>query len=187
MRRIVIGVSMAAIFLLLVGCGSASILNYISDNYPLEDVVESSTNADDVARIFIAEDESITEVSESIRNGMEPEDASEIKDNKQILIYDDHFVTLTPDEVDPDNTLIEVASEEFARDNYTPGFFNGFIAYYILDSIFGVNDWRYKQDQRCGGQCYGGYNRTGGNYKGPATPSSFRGSGNRGGGPGTGK
>ncbi|WP_221563300.1 DUF4247 domain-containing protein [Alkalihalobacillus sp. TS-13] len=187
MRRKVIGISIAATFLLLVACGSANVLDWIAEHYPLEDVVESSTDPDDVARLYVAKDKSIQEVSKAIKDQMEPENASEIKENKQILVYDDYFVTLTQDEDDPENTNIEVATDEFVRDNYRPGFFNGFIAYYILDRTFGVNDWRYKQDQRCGGKCYEGYNKSGGNYKGPATPSSFRGSGNRGGGPGTGK
>ncbi|WP_261132023.1 DUF4247 domain-containing protein [Bacillus sp. Marseille-Q3570] len=187
MRRKVIGISIAATFLLLVACGSASVLDWIAEHYPLEDVVESSTDPDDVARIYVGEQQTISEVSSQIQKDHQPEESSEIKEDKQILVYDDYFVTLTQDEDDPDNTLIEVASNEFARDNYRPGFFNGFIAYYILDRTFGVNDWRYKQDQRCGTKCYGGYNHSGGNYKGPAVPSSFRGSGNRGGGPGTGK
>ncbi|MGP4080722.1 DUF4247 domain-containing protein [Pseudalkalibacillus sp. R45] len=187
MRRKAIGIFIAAIFLLLVACGSGSILDWIAEHYPLEDVVESSTNPDDVARLYVAKDKSIQEVSKAIQDHMEPNNASEIKENKQVLVYDDHFVTLTQDEDDAESTNIEVASDEFVRDNYRPGFFNGFIAYYILDEILDVDDWKNKQNKRCGGKCYEGYNKSGGNYKGPAVPSSFRGSGNRGGGPGTGK
>ncbi len=178
---------MVGIFLLLVGCGSTSILEIISDEYPLEDVVESSTNSEDTARVFVAKDKSISKVSSFIKDKKEPTNKSEIKDNKQILIYEDYFVTLTKDENDPDNTLIEVASDGFARDNYRPSFFSGFIAYYILDEVFDVDDWGKRQSQRCAGKCYRGYNQSGGTYKGPTTPSSFRGSGNRGGGPGSGK
>ncbi|WLD94767.1 DUF4247 domain-containing protein [Alkalihalobacillus sp. AL-G] len=188
MRRQFIGVSiLVGLFLVLVGCGSTSILDIVSDKYPLEDVVESSTNPEDTARVFIAKDKSISKVSSFIQDKMEPGNASEIKDNKQVLVYNDYFVTLTTDENDPDNTVIEVASNGFVRDNYRPSFFNGFIAYYILDDILDVDDWGKRQSQRCVGKCYRGYNQSGGSYKGPTTPSSFRGSGNRGGGPGSGK
>jgi hypothetical protein len=191
MRRQFIGTSfIIGIFLFLVGCGSTSILNSISDKYPLEDVVESSTDADDTARIFVAKNENLSEVSTFIQGQNEPNDASEIKDNKQVLIYDDYFVTLTQDEDNAENTLIEVASHGFVRDNYSPSFFDGLLTYYLLSNLFGVDDWGKRQNQRCigaAGSCYKGYNQSGGAYKGPTAPSTFRGSGIRGGGPGTGK
>lgn len=181
---------MIGIFLLLAGCGSNSILDKISGKYPLQDVVESSTNSEDTATVFVAENEKLEDVSKAIQDMQDPNNASEIKDNKQVFIYDDYFVTLTTDEADPNNTLIEVASHGFARDNYSPGFFSGFFTYYLLDEIFDVDDWGKHQKARCLGStggCYQGYNTSGGSYKGPTSPSIFRGSSHRGGGPGAGK
>jgi hypothetical protein len=180
-------VFMTVLFLFLVGCGATNISDRISEKYPLDDVVKSSTNADDTARVFLAKDQSISEVSSSIQKEVKPENSSEIKDKKQVLVYDEYFVTLTEDEENPENTVIEVATTGFVRDNYRPSFFDGLLAYYILDNIFDVDDWGRKQSKRCGGSCYGGYSKSGGHYKGPTIPSTFRGSGNRGGGPGTGK
>lgn len=191
MRRQYIGISfIIGIFLLLVGCGSASIQQLIADKYPLDDVVKSSTYADDTASIYVAEGKSLTDVSSEIQELRKPDNASEIKDNKQVLIYNDYIVTLTKDEDEPNNTLIEVASYGFVRDNYAPSFFDGYIAYMILDDILDVDDWGKRQKQRCigaTGGCYQGYNLSGGSYKGPSSPSLFRGSTHRGGGPGAGK
>lgn len=177
------------ILLLLVGCGVAGIETIISDKYPLEDVVSSSMNQNDTAQVFIAENEPIEDVSSYIQDKRKPNNASEIKDHKQVLVYDDYFVTLTSDEGNPENTLIELATTGFVRDNYNPGFFNGFLAYYILDEILDVDDWGKRQNRRCmqgNNGCYQGYGYSGGHYKGLMLPS-LRGSSTRGGGPGAGK
>jgi hypothetical protein len=191
MKRQVIGAAfLISAILLLIGCGMNSILDIISDKYPLADVVESSTNSKDTARVFAAENQDLSEVSSLIQSEKKPDNVSEAKDDKQVLIYDDYFVTLTKDEEDSNDTIIEVASHGFVRDNYSPDFFDGLIAYYILSNLFNVNDWSNRQSNRCinaAGDCYKGYNASGGAYKGPARPSSFRGSLNRGGGPGAGK
>lgn len=191
MKRHVTGaVFLISTILLLIGCGMNSILDIISDKYPLVDVVESSTNSEDTARVFAAENQDLSEVSSFIQNEKDPDNVSEIKDNKQVLIYDDYFITLTKDEDNEDQTLIEVASHGFVRDNYSPDFFDGLIAYYILSNLFDVDDWSRRQRDRCvsaANGCYQGYNASGGAYKGPSRPPSFRGSGVRGGGPGSGK
>ncbi|TLS39120.1 DUF4247 domain-containing protein [Pseudalkalibacillus caeni] len=182
---------LVAFVLLLAGCGiTQDIREIIADRYTLEDTVKSSVDSNDAARIYAAEGKTIDDVSTYLQEQIKPNNASEKKDGKQILVYDETFVTLTEDEENPDDTLIEVASTGFVRDNYQPGFFNGFIAYYILDEILDVDDWGKRQKQRClqsGGNCYKGYNSSRGAYKGPSVPPSFRGSGSRGGGPGTGK
>jgi hypothetical protein len=176
--------------LLITGC-STNAQNIVSEQYPLQDVVKSSTDANDVARVYVAEGKSIDEVAKNLQSKKAPQEISQKQGSKQVLVYDDYFVTLTQDESNPNNTLVEVASYGFVRDNYQPDFFDGLLAYWFLDKIFGVPDWRDQQRKRCfdarGGDCYGGYNRSGGRYKGPQTPPTFRGSPVRGGGPGTGK
>lgn len=178
--------------LFLAGC-SPNVDNLVSEQYPLRDVVRSSTDPSDVARVYVAEGRSIDEVADGLQAQNTPKEISQKQDQKQVLVYVDHFVTLTQDENDPDNTLIEVASYGFVRDNYHPDFFDGMLTYFLLSNLFGVNDWDRLQRQRCYGtrdaygNCYGGYNRSGGSYKRPQTPSPFKGTPVRGGGPGTGK
>ncbi|WP_273851048.1 DUF4247 domain-containing protein [Guptibacillus spartinae] len=179
---------LAAFILLLSACGiTKDIQEIVEDRYQLEDVVESSVDSSDVSKVYSAE-EDIPSVASYLKEQIKPNEVSELKDGKQILVYDDYIVTLE-DRNDESKTLVEVATVGFVRDNYRPSFFDGLLAYYILDEILDVDDWGKKQKNRClnaTGNCYGGYGSTGGSYKGPTTIPSFRGS-SRGGGPGTGK
>ena len=191
------GALMIAIFIiLLTGCGplqSQSIVEFIDQNYQFKDHVTSSVNERDSAIIYIANDKTIEQVSSEIQQAVPPEKVSPIKNKKQTFVYPKHFVTLMVDENNENNILIEVASFEFVRDNYSPSFFDGMFAMWFLDEVLDVDDWGNKQKRRCQeyeGNCYGGYVASGGTYKGPRTiPPSFRGSPsyNRGGGPLAGK
>jgi hypothetical protein len=175
--------------LLITGC-STNMTNFVSEQYPLRDVVKSSTNENDLARVYLAEGKSIDEVAKNLQSKKAPKEISQKQEGKQVLVYDDVFVTLTQSEENPNSTLVEVASYGFVRDNYHPSFFDGLLAFWFLNQLLDVDDWGKMQKKRCfdaGGNCYGGYNRSGGNYKGPQTPPSFKGYPVRGGGPGTGK
>ncbi len=162
--------------------------------YPLIDVVKSSSDQHDTSMVFKAEGESIDTVAQFIQGhvAIEPVEVSETKDKKKIIIYEDHFVTMTEDPEDPASTLVEVATYGFVRDNYQPNFFSGFFLWYLLDDVLDVDDWNKKQKKRCDsstGGCYGSYGGSGGGYKGPIGQPSLRGGSSsvRGGGPGTGK
>ena len=171
---------------------SNGVNGYVSEQYPLIDAVKSGTNSEDTSRIYLAEGTGLNEVGEDLVTQEKPLDISERKDNKQILIYDQYFVTLTEDPNNEANTLIEVATNGFVRDNYNPDFFDGMIAMWILDDVLDIDDWGKKQKSRCqqsSGDCYEGFGSKGGSYKGPGKLPSFRGESQniRGGGPGSGK
>ncbi|MFZ3590695.1 DUF4247 domain-containing protein [Bacillus sp. DJP31] len=176
------------------GTGKGEVLDYIQATYPLVDVVKSSSDQRDVTRIFNAEGSSIEEVTSKIQSGIksEPVEVSERTNEKQVIVYDDFFVTMTTDPENKENTLVEVATYGFVRDNYQPSFFNGLMAGYLLSSLLDVDDWGRKQNSRClnsPGGCYGGYIGSGKGYKGPVGQPFLRGGSSsvRGGGPGTGK
>ena len=179
---------LTAFILLLSACGiTKDIQEIVEDRYQLEDVIESSVDSGDVSKVYTA-DKDLVSVASYLQDQIKPNEVSEVKEGKQILVYDDYIVTLS--EGEDSNTLVEVATVGFVRDNYQPSFFDGLLAYYILDEILDVDDWGKKQKNRCkssSGNCYGGYSATGGAYKGPTNTPSFRGSSSRGGGPGTGK
>lgn len=165
-----------------------TILDIAKDKYQMGDTVESSVDKDDTARVFIAKDKSIKEVVEALKKEKQPDKISDFKDDKQVLVYEDYFVTLTKDDKNPKNTNIEVATYGFVRDNYRPSFFQGLMTFYLLDRLFGVNNWRGRQSARCGtGGCYQGYNKSGGHYKGAGSKPLFRSNTTRGGGPNAGK
>jgi hypothetical protein len=177
---------------LLAGCGSfgQSIRDTIDEDYPLKDVVESSTNSDDEAFVYVAKKKNLDDVSKALQEKKSPDKVSEKNEGRQVLVYEDYFVTLMNDEDNPDNTLIEVANYGFVRENYRPSFFQGLLAMSLLNNFLGVNNWGSRQQSRCRASaagCYGGYAGSGGNYKGPTTVPSFRKTSPRGGGPGAGK
>lgn len=168
--------------------------SFLAQNYEFVETMESSSDPNDVSKVYRASGQSIGEVSNAITEQHTPREASHQAEDKQVLIYDSptYFVVLTKDEQQPEDTMIELAEQQFVRDNFSPSFFDGLLLAWILDDVLDVDDWGKKQKQRCydsTGNCYQGYGTTGSGYFGPSKPSSFRGysSSVRGGGPGTGK
>lgn len=173
---------------------SKGVLNYVERTFPLIDVVKSSANQQDVTRIFKAENKSIDEVAKNLLDNVKekPIEVSENTGEKQVIVYDQFFATLTKDPEYEANTFVEVATYGFVRDNYQPNFFNGLLVWWVLDEILDVDDWGKKQKQRClnsPGGCYSTYYGSGKGFKGPVGQPSLRGGSSnvRGGGPGTGK
>ncbi|KNE22411.1 DUF4247 domain-containing protein [Virgibacillus pantothenticus] len=191
---------LVSLLLFLTACGSQAstsegtlfehdIAEFIDQNYTFQDVVSSQENSSDISEIYIAEDKSIDEVVNELQEHEEPEKLSERSDNKQALIYDNLFVIVTEDEDNPENSTVEIAEQQFVRDNYNPSFFNGLFALWLLDEVLDVDDWGKKRQSKCknSGDCYGGYQSSGGLYKKSSDSKSIRSSSVRGGGPGAGK
>ncbi len=184
--------------LLVSACGSQSsglfkddIVDFISSEYRIYDTVSSVTDGNNFSEIYIAENQGLDEVALTITSHDKPEEMSERKDGKQVLVYDNLFVILTEDEEDTSNTFIEVANDQFVRNNYSPDFFDGLFLYWMMSNLLG-NDWGNTQKQKCKlnpEYCYNGYGKSGGTYKGiNQNPTIRNGSSSvRGGGPGTGK
>lgn len=177
----------------LSGCSSIfsdSILSYIKHHYEVKDNVSSSLNPNDPDQIFVAKNQTIPTVASDLKKAVGPKKISQFVNNKQVLVYDNYFVTLTKDQQAPNNTLIEVASYDFVRENYRPSFFDGLLTYYMLNNLLGVNNWASRQHTHCLGSvngCYQGYNHSGGHYKAPSSKPLFRSRTIRGGGPNAGK
>lgn len=156
----------------------------VQESFPLLDTVRSDQG---ISKIYMTRELSLTEVTDSLSASIKPEEISERQENKQVLIYPDDFVIVQESTEEPGVITIELATDEFVRNNYSPGFFNGLFAGYLLNRMLGSNDWYDRRRSSCqqSANCYGGYGMYG-NYNSGGT-SSMRGSTNRGGGPGTGK
>ncbi|QPC47801.1 DUF4247 domain-containing protein [Mangrovibacillus cuniculi] len=169
--------------------------NFISSSYSLLDVVSGENNPSMTEYIYLATNATIEEVSSELQAHERPYEVSEIKNDKQILVYDNHFVTLTKYAEDDSSVQIQLATKEFVRRNYAPGFFEGYLLASLLDDVFDSR-WRKNRSNECRKNpegCYTGYSGTtgaGGSFRSanPSTqPPSIRGNQNRGGGPGAGK
>ncbi|WP_099158770.1 DUF4247 domain-containing protein [Virgibacillus ndiopensis] len=162
------------------GNTSNEIDDIIEANFTLMDVVSGEGNQS--AEIYATKVFELSELATVLSSKMKPDKVSEVKDNQQILVYPEHFVTLKVNDEDNDVLLIEVAEDEFVRRNYSPSFLQTYFAYRLLDDFLDVDDWGKKRAKKCkSGNCYGGYTGSGyGTHKRGDT--SFRG-----GGPGAGK
>ncbi|KIL44328.1 DUF4247 domain-containing protein [Jeotgalibacillus soli] len=197
MKKALVSVMITGVLFFLSACGSGSgslfrddISDFISGSYQLYDTVSSAENSDDFARIYLAEDQDISSVASELQKHEEPTEMSEPRNGKQILVYDNQFVTLTESEDDSSDTIIELAGEEFVRNNYSPSFFEGYLLATFLNNIFG-NSWSNDRSQACRSnpdRCYGGYGSAGTFVGKNAVPSLRGGSSSvRGGGIGEGK
>ncbi|MFC7061534.1 DUF4247 domain-containing protein [Halobacillus seohaensis] len=160
---------------------ATSIRKLLSDGFPLLDTVDADQGS---AEIFMTQELTLPEVAEQLENKIKPEEISDSEDGKQVLIYQDEFVILQESDEEPGLILIELSNKEFVEKNYSPSFFQGLLAYSLLNRMLGSNNWATQRQSRCEstGGCYGGYAMYGG-----SNSNSMRGSSNRGGGPGTGK
>ncbi|PBB06700.1 MULTISPECIES: DUF4247 domain-containing protein [Salimicrobium] len=156
-----------------------SVETMIEETFPQLDTVQTDRGR---SEIYMTSEYNLQEVEELIVGEVKPRETGERQGDKQALIYPDNFVILKESEEEAGLVLIELAEKEFVRNNYSPSFFEGMLAYALLNQAFGTNDWRSTQRNRCdNGGCYGGYSMYGGNS------GSFRGSSTRGGGPSVGK
>ncbi|WP_121615143.1 DUF4247 domain-containing protein [Virgibacillus halodenitrificans] len=158
--------------------GSYEIDDLIEAHFPLIDVVNGDTYD---AEVFATKRFNREEIVSLLASVIEPREISEEKDQQQIMVYEDDFVTVKPSEDDSSVMVIEVASKEFVRNNYSPSFLSTYFTYRLLDSMLG-NNWSDRRSRECqNGGCYGGY--SGGAYGAPKRGNTSY----RGGGPGSGK
>jgi len=185
--------------LILSACSSTSgglfkdgVAAFINNEYIIYDTVSSVENSDNFSEIYLAENQTIDDVTLNISSYEQPIEMSEKKDGKQVLVYDNLFVIITEDEDNQANTFIEVANNEFVRNNYSPDFFDGLFILWVLDDLLDVDDWGKKRKSQCNNNpeyCYDGYGGSGGSFKGINKTPTIRGGSSsvRGGGPGAGK
>lgn len=126
--------------------------------YKLDTVVGDHEEANIYAtRLF-----TIEEIVDTVSEVITPDEISEKKGSEQMLIYPNHFVTFKQSEEDAEVVLMEVATDTFVRNNYSPNYLNGFFTYVMINRMLSSNNWAQNRQSQCGtsGSCYGGY-RTG--------------------------
>ncbi len=162
---------------------SSDIDALISNNFPF---VDSVIGEDTTANVYGTLNFEVEELADILADVKQPDEISDYKDGQQILVYPDKFVILKDSEEIDNATFIEVASEEFVKNNYSPNFLTTYFAIRMLDGLFG-NNWVANRRSYCGtSDCYGGYSTTRSYNKGDITKN--RGLGTfRGGGPSSGK
>ncbi|MEJ8544552.1 DUF4247 domain-containing protein [Brevibacillus borstelensis] len=120
----------ALLLLALAGCSTQS----VGETYPLESVI--SKDGGQTSRIYRAENKTVPEVAQELSAQREPDEISKEDEKHMFLVYADEWYHLQQDEAKPSDTLIEVDSKEFVRQNYNPPFLEGYILASILNDLF---------------------------------------------------
>ncbi|GIO23373.1 DUF4247 domain-containing protein [Oceanobacillus sp. J11TS1] len=117
---------------------NGDIADIIDDNFPLMNTIKENSQT---AEIYATKEFDLTGLSSVLSTAIKPEEISEVKDNQQILIYPDDFVTLRESDEDQDVLLIEVASDEFVRKNYSSNFLSTYFTIRVLENMLGADNW----------------------------------------------
>ncbi|KQL44164.1 hypothetical protein AN963_22315 [Brevibacillus choshinensis] len=120
-----------ALFLLtLAGCGSPS----VGETYPLESV--SSKDKGQTSRIYRAENKTVPVVAKELADQNQPDEISKEDAEHMFLVYPNEIYHIQQDTAKPTDTLIEVDTKEYVRNNYDSSFLQGYILASVLDDLF---------------------------------------------------
>ncbi|WP_274364770.1 DUF4247 domain-containing protein [Paenibacillus thermotolerans] len=128
---------------LLAACG---ITDTIQEQYPLESVGGSGNQT---SYVYRASGQSVPEVANALIEQRRPQQQSAEDTQRMFLVYSDEIVQLQQDPEAPEDTLIEVDSKEYVRNNYSPGFLEGYLLASVIGDLF--------DHGRYGGGKYRGY------------------------------
>lgn len=128
-------VSLLLVVALLSGCANAA--NYVKDEYPLVDMAGKGKSS---AKVYEAEGKTVPVVAKELAGKEKPKETSKEDPDQMFLIYDNRVVNLQKDPDNPNNTLIEIDTIEYAKQNYSSSFLEGYIAASLIQSVFG-NGW----------------------------------------------
>ncbi|TVY08248.1 DUF4247 domain-containing protein [Paenibacillus cremeus] len=149
MNKVYKWLAIVLVFALLVGCGDAG--NYIKDNYSLIDVQGTGKST---AKIYSVEGKDVPTVAHELAANEKPKETSKESTDKMFLVYDNKIIQVQKDPNNEANTLVELDSVQYAKDNYDSSFLQGYLTASILQSIFGGS---WFNNHRGGGYDYRGY------------------------------
>lgn len=116
------------LFPLLAACGQID----LSASYPLESVARDGSST---SYIYRAENTPVPEAAEAIAEQRRPEQISETSTERMFLVYRDELIQIQQDPANPDDSLIEVDSKEYVKNNYDRSFLEMYIQYRLLDTL----------------------------------------------------
>lgn len=97
------------------------------------------------ANVYRVERASVPEVARDLAERATPDHVSEASEERMILSYPDELVSVYRDVDQAEDTLVEVASTTFVRNNYSPSFLEGYLLGSLIGNIFGSGwqnrDW----------------------------------------------
>ncbi|AWB44816.1 DUF4247 domain-containing protein [Paenibacillus sp. CAA11] len=116
---------------LLSGCGGSG--PNVKESYPLESV---NREGNSTSYVYRAVNETVPEVAAKLADQKKPKEMSAESDERMFLVYDKEYYHLQKDTAKPEDTLIEVDSEEYVRNNYDSSFLQGYLTATLIGSLF---------------------------------------------------
>lgn len=130
----------ALVTTLVSGCGSTA----LSESYPLESVTQNGAES---SRVYRSENKTVPQMAQELAEQRKPQEISKEDSERMFLIYSDELYHLQRDSQKPSDTLIEVDSKEFVRQNYNPSFLEGYMLASLVNNLFDTNK-RYAGNYR---------------------------------------
>lgn len=124
--------SIILVLALLAGCGNAG--NYVKDNYSLVDVQGQGKTT---AKIYSVEGKDVPTVAKELAAQEKPQETSKESADQMFLVYDNKIINIQKDPENEGNTLVELDSIEYAKENYSSSFLQGYITASLLQSVLG--------------------------------------------------
>lgn len=114
---------------LLVACGQYE----LSETYPLESV---SRDGKSTSYIYRAENRTVPDIVKELVDKRTPKQTSAQNDERMFLIYDKEVIQVQRDKEKQKDTIIEVDSHEYVKQNYDRSFLAMYFQYKLLDTLF---------------------------------------------------
>jgi len=115
---------------LLSGCGAPAV---VQETYPLESV---NRNGEATSYVYRAANQSVPEVADALTSQRTPEQISPVSSERMFLVYGNQWYHLQQDPQIPQDTLVEVDSEAYVRNNYDTSFLQMYLTARLLGSLF---------------------------------------------------
>ncbi|CAM3699376.1 DUF4247 domain-containing protein [Cohnella lubricantis] len=127
--RLHLTVILALVVTLLSACGTVN----VEATYPLESV---SKDGGQTSYVYRAAGVAVPEAAKELAEQQKPQQMSKEDPDHMFLVYSDQIIHVQKDEQNPADSLIEVDSEEYVRQNYSPSFLEGYLVAALVGSLF---------------------------------------------------
>lgn len=115
------------------GCAPASLASTTAEQYPLVSVNGSGS---ETSYVYRAADQTVPEVASALADKRKPEQISEQNNERMFLVYNNEWYHLQQDPENPEDTLVEISSVEYVRNNYSPSFLETYLIASIIGDLF---------------------------------------------------
>ncbi|WP_042166249.1 DUF4247 domain-containing protein [Paenibacillus gorillae] len=112
---------------------ACAISDTVKEQYPLESVNGSGSST---SYVYRAENQTVPEVATQLIEKKKPQEKSKESTDRMFLVYSDEIIHIQQAPDAPEDTLIEVDSKEYVRQNYNMSFLEGYLLASLIGDLF---------------------------------------------------